>query len=127
MGDAMKAIDIVRLADERGIDAVRAEFGCTRQQAENVVTRARVRVENGDTVGGIKTPSRIGRAVSTAESLTLPGANVDPSERTYEAQANRQRRYTLEKNVANGYREYEYELKKMGTSTTIQEVPNNAG
>jgi hypothetical protein len=117
MGDEMNAAAIVRLADEDGIEAVATEFGCTRRQAEDVVTRARARVRDGDTVGGVKVPSRIGRAFTDAETANLPGAYVDPSERTYAGQADKLKKYILEKNVANGYREWEYELGRMNNAS----------
>jgi hypothetical protein len=51
-----------------------------------------------------------GRAFTTEETANLPGANVDPAERTYAGQADRHKRYILQKNVENGYREWEHEL-----------------
>jgi hypothetical protein len=105
---------IVRLADEDGIAAVATEFGCTRQQAENVVTRARSRLRGNSKAAR---PSRIGHAFTDAETASLPGAYIDPSERTYAGQADKLKKYILEKNVSNGYREWEYELGRMNNAS----------
>lgn len=111
----MNAAAIVELADgPDGIGAVMARFGCTRHDAEIVVTRACIRLREDSKAAR---PPMPGRAVTDAELRTLPGAYVDPSEHTYEAQAAKRRRYTLEKNVANGYREWEYELGRMNSAS----------
>src|SRR4029450_5842516 len=71
-------------------------------------------------------PSMPGRAFPTEETGTLPGANVDPAERTYAGQADRHKRYILQKNVEHGYREWEHELGGMRQCplTATQPLPS---
>jgi hypothetical protein len=114
-GDAMNDAAIVRLADEDGLEAVAEQFGCTRQQAENVIERARARVKamHPGRIGrnGEKALPRIGHAFSDPEVREMaekvaPAALVGLSADEYRAyQQAEKERLRRERNAANGYPE----------------------
>jgi hypothetical protein len=119
----MNAQEIVDMVDDNGLLGLANHFGISRRQAQQMDISARRALHEQRQLSSEAFPtgtrrSRLrrpmpGRAFSTEETANLPGAHVDPAERTYAAQAGRQRRYVLEKNVANGYREWEHELGAM--------------
>jgi hypothetical protein len=121
----MNAATIVELADEEDTSAVARALGCSVRQAKEVTALARRAFAGGydlppemiphGTVSISKAAHPAGRhrVVTDAEARQLAQAIDPPEMHSYEAQAAEQRRAILEKNVANGYREWEHELERM--------------